>query len=132
MAKVSMLEASKLFNVSRPTLLKHLQQGKITGEKVKIEKNEFWKLEVSELARVYARRDNPTPEATPEVTKGFTDPAPDLQAEIRLLQAQLEAEKQARALVERHLDDLRKMLPGPDDRQQDRGQGRGWWPFSRR
>ena len=130
MAKVSMLEASKLFKVSRPTLLKHLQQGKITGEKVKIDKNEFWKLEVSELARVYERRGRATPESTPkpspEVTKGFTDPAPELQAEIKLLQAQLEAEKQARALVERHLDDLRKMLPGPEDRPARRR----WWPWS--
>ena len=128
MAKVSMLEASKLFNVSRPTLLKHLQQGKISGEKVKIEKNEFWKLEVSELARVYQRRDAASPQVSPELTNTGTTRDTELQAEIKLLQAKLEA---AQALAEeraRHLDDLRKLLPGP----QDQAPARGWWPFSRR
>ena len=132
MGKISMAEAARVFAVSRPTLLKHLQQGKISGEKTTVEKNTFWQIEESELARVYPRRDEVAGNEAGNVTSDGMGAADNLQAEIRLLQAQLEAEKQARALVERHLDDLRKLLPGPDDRQQDRGQGRGWWPFSRR
>ena len=133
MAKVSMLEASKLFKVSRPTLLKHLQQGKISGEKVKIDKNEFWKLEVSELARLYEKRESlqgATPEPSPEVTKGFTDPAPGLHAEIKLLQAKLEA---AQALAEeraRHIEDLRKLLPGPGENVSSEKKGPKFWPWS--
>jgi len=126
MAKVSMLEASKLFNVSRPTLLKHLQQGKISGEKVKIEKNEFWKLEVSELARVYDRREAASPDPAPELTNTGTTRDTELQAEIRVLQAKLEA---AQALAEeraRHIDDLRKLLPGPGEVPTRRR----WWPWS--
>jgi hypothetical protein len=126
MAKISMLEASKLFAVSRPTLLKHLKEGKITGEKVVKDKNEFWQIDMSELQRVYDRRDKPAPELAPSLTNTGTDAAPALQAEIKLLQAQLDAEKEARALVERHLDDLRKMLPKP----QDAAPTRRWWPFS--
>jgi hypothetical protein len=121
MTKVSMLEASKLFDVSRPTLLKHLHQGKITGEKIRVDKNVFWKLDVTELARLYRRRG----EAAPDITKDGTGETASLRAEIKLLEAKLEAEREARALVQAHLDDLRNRLPGP----QTQVSRRRWWPF---
>jgi excisionase family DNA binding protein len=123
MSKISMAQAAKMFAVSRPTLAEHLKNGKISGEK----DGDIWKIDVSELKRVYAYRD-----AKPDKVRhgDLAEPAGqtgrDLQSEIKLLQAQLDAEKQARALVERHLDDLRKLLPGP----QDAAPRRGWWPFS--
>ena len=123
MGKISMAEAARVFAVSRPTLLKHLQQGKISGEKTTVEKNTFWQIEESELARVYPRRDEVAGNEADNVTSDGMGAADNLQAEIKLLQAQLEAEKQARALVERHLEDLRKMLPGPEDRPARRR----WW-----
>ena len=125
MSKVSMAQAARIFAVSRPTLAKHLKDGKISGEKTIKDKHEFWQIDVAELARVYDRRDNAAPNPAPDLTKDGTPAAPDLQAEIKALQAQLEAEKQARELVERHLDDLRRLLPGP----QDRPARRRWWPF---
>lgn len=127
MGKISMAEAARVFGVSRPTLLKHLQQGKISGEKTTVEKNTFWQIEESELARVYPRRDEIAANAAGNVTFTGTDAAGNLQAEIMVLQAKLEA---AQAMIEekdKHLDDLRGLLPGP----QDRGQGRRWWSFGR-
>lgn len=125
MAKISMAEAARIFAVSRPSLLKHLQQGKISGEKRTVEKNTFWEIEESELARVYPRRDAVAAEQVAKLTSDGTGATVGLQAEIKLLQAKLEA---AEALAEeraRHLEDLRKLLgtrpePAPNRR---------WWPF---
>ena len=90
-AKVSMAQAAKLFAVSRPTLLKHLQQGKITGEKTTVDKNTFWQIDMAELSRAYPRRDDPAPPRHDGLTNPVTPDSPDLQAEIRVLQAKLEA-----------------------------------------
>lgn len=135
-SKVSMLEASKLFQVSRPTLLKHLQQGKISGERVTVDKNTFWKLDVSELARVYDRRGEvvtPAPVATPDLpvqhTNHGTDPTPGLQAEIKLLQAKLDAAERLLEERQKHLDDLRLLLERPVERAQEPAPRRRWWPW---
>lgn len=126
MGKISMAEAARVFGVSRPTLLKHLQQGKISGEKTTVEKNTFWQIEESELARVYPRRDEIAANTADNITFTGTDAAGNLQAEIMVLQAKLEAAQSMIEEKDKHLDDLRKMLPGP----QDRGHGRRWWPWS--
>ena len=125
MGKISMAEAARVFAVSRPTLLKHLQQGKISGEKTTVEKNTFWQIEESELARVYPRRDEVAANTADNVTFTGMGAADNLQAEIRVLQAKLEA---AQAMIEekdKHLDDLRKLLPGPGAVP-----ARRWWPWS--
>ena len=132
MAKISMKKAADLFAVSRPTLLKHLREGKISGEKTVKGKNEFWEIDMAELARVYPRRDEVSPELPANLTKGDTPASPDLQAEIRVLQARLEA---AEALAEErkaHLDDLRKMLSAPDRGPQDREETHSIWRIFRR
>ena len=120
-----MLEASKLFAVSRPTLMKHVQQGKITGEKVTVDKNTFWKLELSELARVYPQRIAAPPsqqELPQQLTNSYTPPDTALHAEIKLLQAEVKAEREKREMLERHLDDLRGLLT---DRRP--AEPRRWW-----
>ena len=133
MSKVSMAEAAKLFEVSRPTLAKHLKEGKISGNHVFVNGAKVWQLDMAELKRVYQRRgESAESHLHDDLPAAASDKAAELQSEIRVLQAKLEA---AQAMIEekdKRIDDLRKMLPGPDDRQQDRGQGRGWWPFSRR
>ncbi len=122
MSKISMAKAARMFAVSRPTLAKHREKGKITGEKL----GEAWQFDTAELARVYPYRDvKPAGDIHAELSSqaGATDK--DLQGEIKLLQAKLEAEQQARALLERHLEDLRQLLPGPEDRPVRRR----WWQF---
>ena len=121
MGKISMAEAARVFAVSRPTLLKHLQQGKISGEKTTVEKNTFWQIEESELARVYPRRDEVAGNKAGNVTSDGMGSADNLQAEIRLLQAQLEAAEQLAEERARHLEDLRKLLG------QERPARRSWW-----
>ena len=125
MAKISMSQAAKRFAVSRPSLAKHLKSGKISGEKV----GENWQLDESELARVYPYRDVKTapdePDNLPARAGGDTA---DLQAEIRVLQAKLEA---AEAMAEeraKHLDDLRSRLPAPG---RDAAPRRKWWWFGK-
>jgi hypothetical protein len=125
MSKVSMAEAAKMFDVSRPTLAKHLKQGKISGEQVQRDKQKVWQLDVSELKRVYAYRD-----AAPEkvMHEDLSVPsggaAPNLQAENRVLQAKLEAALQLAEERGQHIEDLRLMLPAPGPKAR-----RKWWPF---
>lgn len=51
--KVSVREAVKHYQVSRPTLMKHLKSGKITGNK---DGQGTWEIDQSELTRVYKTR----------------------------------------------------------------------------
>jgi hypothetical protein len=53
MSKVSVREAVKHYQVSRPTLMKHLKFGKLTGSK---DGQGTWEIDQSELSRVYKTR----------------------------------------------------------------------------
>lgn len=130
MTKLSINEAAKRFDVSRPTLLKHLKEGKISGSKLD---GKGWEIDGAELARVYQSRPSKDLPSSGKIEKTFPSDfptisiglQPDLQAEIERLKAEIEAEREARRaegealrterearrLVERHLDDLRRLLP---------------------
>jgi len=124
MSKISMAKAAKMFEVSRPTSAKHHEQGKISGEKI----GDAWQFEISELARVYSRRGTKPATPLPVVHADFAEvdrgTAGVLQAEIRVLQAKLEAAEKLADERGKHLDDLRRLLPAPDDRPAPR---RGLW-----
>ena len=53
MSKLSVNEAVKHFEGSRPTLTKHLKNGHVTGVKDGVK---GWQIEPSEMARVYSAR----------------------------------------------------------------------------
>ena len=114
MSKVSMAKAAKMFEVSRPTLAKHREQGKISGEK----SGDTWQFDIAELARVYPRRgaatETPAPSLHADLAEDDRGVAADLQAEIRVLQAKLEAAERVAEERGRHLDDLRRALSKPD------------------
>lgn len=124
MSKVSMAKAAKMFEVSRPTLAKHHEQGKISGDKI----GDAWQFDIAELARVYPRRGAkpaiPLPILHADFAEFDKDTAGGLHAEIRVLQAKLEAAEKLAEERGRHLHDLRRLLPGPDDRPAPR---RGLW-----
>lgn len=122
MSKVSIAKAAKLFAVSRPTILDHLKKGKISGEKV----GESWQIDMAELGRVYQRRGGKG-ESVRHDDLSQPDTLSDmaLQSEIKLLQAKLEAAEQLAEERGRHIEDLRALLPGPDESPQRRR----WWPF---
>jgi hypothetical protein len=54
MGKVSVREAVKHYQVSRPTLMKHLKEGKLSANK---DGQGTWEIDQSELTRVYKPRE---------------------------------------------------------------------------
>ena len=116
MANLSLREAVKHFEVSRPTLQKALTSGIVSG--VRGPKG-HWEVDPSELARVYRPRQsekNSTYHGKLSVEN--TEPS----GEIERLRSQLaEAERRtavAEAIAEEragHIEDLRRMLPAPAD-----------------
>lgn len=127
MGKLSLREAVKHFDVSRPTLQKALKSGKISGVQ---DGQGHWTIDPAELARAY--RPRPTTDKTNTITpvKLSTENTP-LPGEVDALKQQLaEAERRAavaEALADergKHIDDLRRLLPAPDQQRRRR-----WWPW---
>lgn len=132
MAKISVSEAAKRYAVSRPTLQKHLKNGKISGEKVD---SKGWQLDTAELARVYEVRGNLS-DSLPEELSGFSSGLSEsLKAEIERLKAELASTTALAEARAAHIEDLRLMLPAPDspkpspDAQEPR---KGFWGFFKR
>lgn len=134
MCALSLREAVKLYDVSRPTLSKALKEGRISGSR---DDDGNWHIEPAELNRLYKGRggkavkvDKPFPAKITTLAPAKNETVSDVNAAVRIaqLEAQLEAERQARELVERHLADLRALLPSPERRAPER-QRRRWWPF---
>lgn len=121
MAHLSLRDAERRFDVTRPTLSKALKNGKISGRR---NARGHWEVEVSELARVYSARvpaqgegtDDFTTRHTPETVKAH----PEAQAEIEALKRELAV---AQALAEergRLLDQTIKQITDQRDRAP-------WW-----
>lgn len=118
MAKLSLREAVKAFNVSRPTLTKAINSGKISG--VRNGKGQ-WEIDPSELTRVYQPRDVSSEPIDQDDRENFTT-LNTHDAEIERLKSALAlaetradaAEKLAQERAER-IEDLRRMLPPPVD-----------------
>ena len=117
MKNLSLREAVKLFDVSRPTLTKALNTGKLSG--IRNTKGQ-WEISPSELTRVYRPRNVETADHSNSEQVKFTTsnslPNADfdkLKAELALAEARAEAaEKLAQERAER-IEDLRRMLPPP-------------------
>lgn len=133
MAKISLREAVKHFDVSRPTLHKALKNGKVSGQQ---DEHGHWLIDPSELARVYnPRGSQETPPAiSPQDSSSFDQPigGQELPPNTELVELKtklIEAEKRAElaeALAReraQHIEDLRRMLPAPSK------PGRKWWPW---
>lgn len=116
--KLSIREAVKHFDVSRPTLQKSLKSGKISGVQ---DEQGTWTIDPSEMARVYQpRQDAVVKDGGKEHEKLSTKNTP-LHGQVETLKEQLaDAEKRAavaEALAEergKHIEDLRRMLPAPE------------------
>ena len=145
--KLSIREAVKHFDVSRPTLTKALKTGVLSGAK---DGKGQWSIDPSELARVYQPRpiepvnsgqgyvDKLTTVNTPEGDDA-AQKARHLESENARLAAALElAEARAAAAQtladERaaHIEDLRRLLPAPTPAATPAPQAWGWLSFLRR
>ena len=128
MPKLSPRDAVRLYQVSRATLTKALSDGKISAEKTDAG---HWQIDPAELARVYPARptekpgDRTEPEHVSRDKPGHkTAMDHDVIARLARAEAELTAEREKVKLLERHLDDVRRMLPPPDAKPRRR-----WWPF---
>ena len=137
MANLSIREAVKHYQVSRPTLTKALKSGKVSGNQ---DGQGTWSIDPSELARVYQPRpfseDTPAHDLHGKSGKALTTPNTPEEIEFERLRTQL-AELELRAVKaetradaaellaqERadRIDDLRRMLPSPEAHKKRR-----WW-----
>jgi hypothetical protein len=129
-------EAVRRFAVSRATLMKHLKDGTISGAQ---DEAGTWRIDAAELVRVYQpRADQSAALSRSNVaqlsrTRPVGELVPDPQDErqdllVRLARAEAErdAERAKVELLERHLADVRRLLPSPDQVKPRRR----WWPFS--
>lgn len=140
MANLSIREAVKHYQVSRPTLTKALKSGKISS--IQNEQGK-WSIDPSELARVYQPRlaasDAPEPGRIGQLVGNLTaQNAPDPSelealrtqlAEVELRAVKAETRADAAELLGREraerIEDLRRMLPPPDQPKKRR-----WWQRS--
>ena len=129
--KLSIREAVKHFDVSRPTLQKALKTGKISGVQ---DGQGTWTIDPSEMARVYQPRQDEEVKAGSQEHEYFPTKSTPLHGQVETLKEQLaDAEKRAavaEALAEergKHIEDLRRMLPAPEAPPSRRS----WWPWGR-
>lgn len=137
MPMLSPREAAKVFQVSRATLMKSLKSGKISAEKTD---DGHWQIDVSELRRVYPPRSSERGLDRHNIDRVSRDGPVDLdhvsrddpvdhdldRVSLRLarVEAELVAEREKVELLQRHLDDVRRLLPAPDAKPR-----RSWWPW---
>lgn len=128
MVKLSIREAVKHYDVSRPTLQKALKSGKISGVQ---DGQGHWTIDPSELARLYHPRSAEMVKVDKPLRGTLTIENTPLAGQVEALKERLaEVERRAavaEALAEergRHIEDLRRMLPAPAGSTRRR-----WWPW---
>ena len=125
MAKISIREAVEQFQVSRPTLTKALNSGKVSGEKGE---SGAWLMETSELVRVYQPR---VPLPVNEHVKVYQPEQGEKQADDALLEA-----------LKSQIEDLKARLDKSEDARTaaearfaalltDERKKRSWWPWAK-
>jgi len=134
MPKLSPREAVKVYQVSRATLMKALADGTVSGSKDDVG---HWRIDAAELARVYTPRATKTAvsRSKPDhVSRSEPDHKTavdqDITTRLAVAEAALEAEREKNAMLQRHLDDVRRMLPPPESAGDPASRKkRSWWPF---
>ncbi|WP_299656816.1 helix-turn-helix domain-containing protein [uncultured Jannaschia sp.] len=137
MANLSIREAVKYYQVSRPTLTKALKSGKLSGTQ---DGQGKWSIDPSELARVYRSRTDTSDasekfftgqSATILATQNTSGPtelealrAQLVEVELRAVKAETRADAAELLAKERaeRIEDLRRMLPSPETSKKRR-----WW-----
>ena len=131
MVNLTIREAVKIYNVSRPTLTKALKIGKISGIR---DGKGHWKIDSSEISRVYQPRETHSGKHAKGLPEKFTTHNITENSEIEHLKSALAvaearaeaAETLAQERAER-IEDLRRMLPPPHAPRTT-----GWrWPWQK-
>jgi hypothetical protein len=126
MPKLSPRDVVKVYQVSRATLMKALSDGTVSAEKTDAG---HWRIDPAELMRVYQPREtvgrtNPDQAGHSEPNQK-ADVGHDISTRLAVAEAALDAEREKTALLQRHLDDVRRMLPPPPDAKPRRR----WWSW---
>ena len=138
MAKVSISEAARLAGISRPTIYKLMNSGKLNFTSVVKAGKTVKNIDTSELIRVFGTIGN-LPAATDftvnpeqEITQVNSPDLQHLQHEIELLQKENEGLKEAVASRDEHISSLRQamlLLEHKQDTQQSLPPPAKWWQF---
>jgi hypothetical protein len=128
MANISLREASRRFAVSRATLNKHLAKGKVSGVQ---DAAGHWRIDTAELTRVYSPRETVDRSSPDQVGRlgpdQKADVGHDISTRLAVAEAALDAEREKTAMLQRHLDDVRRMLPPPESFPASGKRPRRWW-----
>ena len=136
MATVSISEAARLVNVSRPTLYKMLNTGKLTYTSVVKHGKQVKNIDTSELMRVFGSLGSVKSDATKDVkfddtvTAVNADDLQVLQHQIALLQTENEGLRGAVNARDEHISSLRQAMLLLENKQKLPGSSRSpWWKF---
>ncbi|HDH1396647.1 TPA: helix-turn-helix domain-containing protein [Klebsiella quasipneumoniae subsp. similipneumoniae] len=136
MARVSISEAARLVKVSRPTIYKMLNSGKLSYTSVVKQGKGIKVIDTSELIRVFGSLDGVTDTVKYDV-KSDTDPTEvnsldlhDLQHKIALLEAENDGLKGAVKARDEHIDSLRQAMQLLEHKHEPSSQVHSpWWKF---
>lgn len=105
MAGLSIREAVKYFDVSRPTLASDLKKGKVSGVK---DGQGVWSIDHSELTRVYKPRVTPAPAPVENLVNSFRPKESEVSTFDRVLSGQVEALRERLAEAEKRAAESEK------------------------
>ncbi|HFO2058146.1 MULTISPECIES: helix-turn-helix domain-containing protein [Klebsiella/Raoultella group] len=136
MARVSISEAARLVKVSRPTIYKMLNSGKLSYTSVVKQGKGIKVIDTSELIRVFGSLDGVTDTVKYDV-KSDTDSTEvnsldlhDLQHKIALLEAENDGLKGAVKARDEHIDSLRQAMQLLEHKHEPSSQVHSpWWKF---
>jgi len=136
MAGVSISEAARLVKVSRPTLYKMINSGKLSYTSVVKQGKEVKVIDLSELMRVFGALPG-TADGVNDVVKTDSDNTPvnslglhDLQHKIALLEIENDSLKGAVKARDEHIDSLRQAMQLIEHKKESSSQIKSiWWKF---
>jgi hypothetical protein len=132
MPKLSLREATRRFAVSRATLNKHSAKGKVSGSRYDAG---HWQIDAAELTWVYPPRKTVGRTKPDKLNRSEPDQKADvghdISVRLAVAKAALEAEREKTALLQRQLDDVRRMVPPPESSGDPalKKRLRSWWPW---
>jgi len=136
MAGVSISEAARLVKVSRPTLYKMINSGKLSYTSVVKQGKAVKVIEISELMRVFGALLG-TADSVNDIVKIGSDNTPingqdlhDLQHKIALLEIENDSLKGAVKARDEHIDSLRQAMQLIEHKKESSSQTKSiWWKF---
>ncbi len=126
MATISIREAVKEFQVSRPTLTKALNNGKVSGEK---NDNGTWMMETSEIFRVYKLRAALPDNEHVKLSNQNTEEHQYMKGKLEALESYVDDLKEQRNKAENRADAAESRVTALLSDQSTRRAG--WWPWSK-